>query len=55
VSVRVNPDTGLRVAEAQGGIVDYFYQEFLPSEHETLVGGALGGDRPREEVRNQLF
>ena len=55
VSVRVNPDTGLRVAEAQGGVVDYFYQEFLPSEHETLVGGVLGGDRPREEVRNQLF
>ena len=55
VSVRVNPDTGLRVADAQGGVVDYFYQEFLPSEHETLVGGVLGGDRPREEVRNQLF
>ena len=55
VSVRVNPDTGLRVAEAQGGVADYFYQEFLPGEHETLVGGVLGGDRPREEVRNQLF
>ena len=55
VSVRVNPDTGMRVAEAQGGIVDYFYQEFLPPEHETLVGGVMGGDRPREEVRNQLF
>ncbi len=55
VSVRVNPDTGLRIADAQGGVVDYFYQEFLPSEHETLVGGVLGGDRPREEVRNQLF
>jgi penicillin-binding protein 1A len=55
VSVRVNPDTGLRVADAQGGVVDYFYQEFLPGEHETLVGGVLGGDRPREEVRNQLF
>jgi penicillin-binding protein 1A len=55
VSVRVNPDTGLRVADAQGGVVDYFYQEFLPPEHETLVGGVMGGDRPREEVRNQLF
>ncbi len=55
VAVRVNPDTGLRVADAQTGIVDYFYQEFLPPEHETLVGGVMGGDRPREEVRNQLF
>jgi penicillin-binding protein 1A len=55
VSVRVNPDTGLRVADAQSGVVDYFYQEFLPPEHETLVGGVMGGDRPREEVRNQLF
>ena len=55
VAVRINPDTGLRVADGQAGIVDYFYQEFLPPEHETLVGGAMGGDRPREEVRNQLF
>ncbi|HKU70870.1 MAG TPA: penicillin-binding protein 1A [Burkholderiales bacterium] len=53
VTVRVNPETGMRVAE--GGITDYFYQEFLPPEHETLVGGVMGGDRPREEVRNQLF
>jgi len=55
VTMRVNPDTGLRVVEAQAGIVDYFYQEFLPPEHETLVGGVMGGDRPREEVHNQLF
>jgi penicillin-binding protein 1A len=55
VAVRVNPDTGLRVAEAQEGVVDYFYKEFLPPEHETLVGGVMGGERPREEVRNQLF
>jgi penicillin-binding protein 1A len=55
VAMRVNPDTGLRVADAQSGVVDYFYQEFLPPEQETLVGGVLGGERPREEVRNQLF
>src|SRR5689334_3585843 len=53
VTVRVNPETGMRVSD--GGITDYFYQEFLPPEHETLVGGVMGGDRPREEVRNQLF
>ncbi len=55
VAMRVNPDTGLRIADAQAGVVDYFYQEFLPPEHETLVGGVTGGDRPRDEVRNQLF
>jgi len=55
VAMRVHPDTGLRVADAQAGIVDYFYQEFLPPEHETLIGGVMGGDRPSEEVRNQLF
>jgi penicillin-binding protein 1A len=55
VAMRIHPDTGLKITDAQTGIVDYFFQEFLPPEHETLVGGALGGDRPREEVRNQLF
>jgi len=55
VAMRINPETGLRIADTQAGIVDYFYQEFLPPEHETLIGGVTGGDRPREEVRNQLF
>lgn len=55
VALRVNPDTGLRVADAQAGIVDYFYQEFPPPEHETLVGGVMGGERPPEDARNQLF
>jgi penicillin-binding protein 1A len=54
VALHVNPDTGLRIADAQGGLVDYFYQEFPPPAQETLVGGMVGGERP-EEVRNQLF
>jgi len=54
VALHINPDTGLRIADAQGGIVDYFYQEFPPPAQETLVGGVVGGERP-EEVRNQLF
>jgi hypothetical protein len=54
VALHVNPDTGLRIADVQAGVVDYFYREFLPPEHETLLGGVLGGER-REEVRNQLF
>jgi hypothetical protein len=44
----------MRITEGEGGVVDYFYQEFVPPE-----GGApsaLGnGERPAEEVRNQLF
>jgi len=55
VAVRINPDTGLRVADGQAGVVDYFYREFMPPEHETLVGGVLGSERPPEEARNQLF
>ncbi|MGH8623098.1 MAG: penicillin-binding transpeptidase domain-containing protein, partial [Burkholderiales bacterium] len=54
VALHVNPSTGLRIADAQGGVVDYFYQEFPPPAQETLIGGVLGGERP-EEVRNQLF
>ena len=54
VAVNVDPVNGLRVAEGQG-VLEYFYQEFLPSEHETLVGGVVGGDRPPDDARNQLF
>jgi len=54
VALHVNPDTGLRIADARGGLVDYFYQEFPPPAQETLVGGVAGGERP-EDVRNQLF
>jgi len=54
VALHVNPETGLRIADAQGGITDYFYQEFLPQAQETLIGGVAGGERP-EDVRNQLF
>ena len=54
VALYVNPDTGLRVADAQAGVVDFFYQEFPPPAQETLIGGVLSGERP-EDVRNQLF
>jgi len=54
LSVRVNPETGLRVADGQPGVADFFYQEFLPGA--ASAGGLVPGvDRPPEEVRNQLF
>src|SRR5262245_21042034 len=54
IGLRINPETGLKVADAQPGLLDYFYQEFPPAEQETLIGGVTGGER-REEVQNQLF
>ena len=54
VAVRVSPETGMRMGEGEGGVVDYFYQEFVPPEGSpTSTPGA--GERPAEEVRNQLF
>jgi penicillin-binding protein 1A len=54
VAVRIDPDTGLRVADAQPGIVDYFYQEFVPPE-SGVASAVLGGGRSPEEIINQLF
>jgi penicillin-binding protein 1A len=54
VAMRISPETGMRVVDAQPGLLDYFYQEFPPAEQETLIGGVTGGER-REEVQNQLF
>ncbi len=53
LALRVNPDTGLRSADGQPGIVDFFYQEFLPPEQGSA--GDQAGEKPPEEVRNQLF
>jgi penicillin-binding protein 1A len=54
MAVRVSPDSGLRVSDGQPGIVDFFYQEFLPPEADS-AGGQAVGDRPPEEIKNQLF
>jgi len=52
--MRINPETGARMTD--GGIPDYFYQEYLPPESE---GGAASqtptGTNPPEEVKDQLF
>jgi penicillin-binding protein 1A len=54
LALRVNPETGMRVTDGEGGVVDYFYQEFVPPEGGAASASATG-ERPAEEVRNQLF
>ena len=49
VAVKVQPDTGLRAGEGEGGIVDFFYQEFLPAEGAPI--SIPPAERPAEEVR----
>ena len=51
VSLRINPETGLRAAD--GKISEFFYQEFVPPEDPAE--GQMNADRPPEDVRNQLF
>jgi penicillin-binding protein 1A len=55
VTAHVDPMTGLRVPDGQSGIVDYFYQEFMPPEDVGVASAVLGGGKPAEEIRNQLF
>ena len=52
VTAKVSPDTGLRVGDGAAGVQDFFYQEFMPPEQG---GGTAVGEKPAEEVRNQLF
>jgi penicillin-binding protein 1A len=52
ITARVDPATGMRVAD--GGIPEYFYQEFPPPEEGAVPAGMSTGQAP-EEVRNQLF
>ncbi|MGZ8156647.1 MAG: penicillin-binding protein 1A [Burkholderiales bacterium] len=66
IGVRVNPETGMKASEAEGGVVDYFFQEFGPPEGGGFgpgagVNGPADGsfpgpaDRPADEHRLQLF
>ena len=57
VQARINPETGLRDPEGRG-IVEYFYQEFLPAERDSESApptAAPGAVKPPEEVKSQLF
>ncbi len=63
VQARINPENGLRMpgGSGGGGIVDFFYQEFLPAEQDMgefasqLQGSQGSVMRPAEEVKSQLF
>jgi penicillin-binding protein 1A len=59
VQARVNSATGLR-DPGGGGIVEYFYQEFLPAEQDGTLPELQspvmpGAAKPPEEVKSQLF
>lgn len=54
VTAHIDPQTGLRVAD--GGIVDYFYQEYLPPESgDAGSAQSSGAGKPSDEAKDQLF
>ena len=53
MSVRINPDTGMR--DPDGKLSEYVYQEFLPPEHDSGASPLSPGAKPPDEIRNQLF
>jgi len=61
VQVKIDPVTGLRVGEDEGGLYEYFYQEFLPPLEPSGKNNILDGETPaeHEEVapvqQDQLF
>lgn len=54
MSARVDAETGLRLADGQSGITDFFYQEFPPPD-SALASAVLGGENAADQIRNQLF
>lgn len=69
-AIKINPDTGMRVAENQPGFYEYFYQEFPPEEEIPLLdpgfspfpGHSSGSNQPpagaksgQESFFDQLF
>jgi penicillin-binding protein 1A len=55
LSVKINPESGLRDSGPTGTLPEYFFQEFLPAEQTLMPAGGGGTSAPSEEVRNQLF
>jgi penicillin-binding protein 1A len=46
VQAKINPLSGLRVNEGEGGLYEYFYQEFLPALESDGESYILGGEAP---------
>jgi len=61
VQAKINPLTGLLVDENEGGLYEYFYQEFMPAQENPGESYILNGEAPtgRIEVipgyQEQLF
>jgi penicillin-binding protein 1A len=55
LSVKINPESGLRDSGPTGTLAEYFFQEFMPAEQTIVPAGGASGLPPSEEVRNQLF
>ncbi len=55
-TVKINPQSGLRVPDGSEGISEYFYQENIPAEQTGVIEGLFGGGaKSAEEVKDQLF
>ncbi|MGE5027384.1 MAG: penicillin-binding protein, partial [Betaproteobacteria bacterium] len=56
ISIKINPQNGLRVPEGAEGIPEYFYREGAPPDQKGSGEGFFGGGgRSSEEVKDQLF
>jgi penicillin-binding protein 1A len=55
VSVKINPQSGLRAREDEGGLYEYFYQESLPPESSGEAGEPAGAKAGEELQPDQLF
>jgi penicillin-binding protein 1A len=55
VTARINADNGLRESDGRPGIVEYFYQEYLPRPREETIAGQPEIGKPTQDVKNQLF
>ncbi|HXG37065.1 MAG TPA: monofunctional biosynthetic peptidoglycan transglycosylase, partial [Dehalococcoidia bacterium] len=56
VALNIDPETGRIAVDGPSKLVEYFYQENIPSEQDT--GLALRPDepgKPHEDIKNQLF
>lgn len=53
VTAQINAQSGLR---EDGGLSEFFYQEFLPGTHDAELGlKSEDSEKPQEEIKNQLF